>query len=481
MRWRWPPENSCGKRCACSGARPTSRSSSAMRCARACPVPWPGHASAAPRPGCRATRIFGFRLAYGSWKIICSLLRSVRMRLPLDSAEVLAAVRAPGRRWRRSGAATRARWCSCPSPTRRPGRASRRVRSRTTRRPPRAPGATLAAKNLRRLRTSISGVAALIGQPAASHCELRAPRPARRAFGVRERAGDGGSCSALVAGAARAAAGVWPVAARASRRGRRPAPGRSAARRRSRAAARAGSTPGRGSRTAALAGRGCPAACCLPGRQASRPCVYGWRGARTARRTGARLDDAAGVHHRHVVGVMRHHAEVVRDEQDAHAGLGLQAAHQRQDLRLDRHVERGGRLVGDQQRRVAGHRQRDHHALAHAAGELVRILVAGAAPRPESPPARACAAPAARAAARSRPLCSRSDSAICSPMLNTGFRLVIGSWKIIATSLPRSARMRGSGSASRSSVSPARSTNRRFAADLRVPPCAAAGASASGW
>jgi hypothetical protein len=32
MRWRWPPENSCGKRFACSGDRPTVRSSSLTRC-----------------------------------------------------------------------------------------------------------------------------------------------------------------------------------------------------------------------------------------------------------------------------------------------------------------------------------------------------------------------------------------------------------------------------------------------------------------
>ena len=46
-----------------------------------------------------------------------------------------------------------------------------------------------------------------------------------------------------------------------------------------------------------------------------------------------------------------------------------------EDLRLDRHVERRGGLVGDQQRRAADQRQRDHHALAHAAGKLVRVLV----------------------------------------------------------------------------------------------------------
>ena len=50
-------------------------------------------------------------------------------------------------------------------------------------------------------------------------------------------------------------------------------------------------------------------------------------------------------------------------------------AHQLEDLRLDRHVERGRRLVGDQQLRIAGERHRDHHALAHTARELVRVLV----------------------------------------------------------------------------------------------------------
>ena len=46
-----------------------------------------------------------------------------------------------------------------------------------------------------------------------------------------------------------------------------------------------------------------------------------------------------------------------------------------EDLRLDRDVERGGRLVGDQQLRMARQRHRDHHALPHAAGELVRVVV----------------------------------------------------------------------------------------------------------
>ena len=58
-----------------------------------------------------------------------------------------------------------------------------------------------------------------------------------------------------------------------------------------------------------------------------------------------------------------------------HAELALQLREQLQDLRLDRDVERGRRLVGDEQLRLAGERHRDHHALAHAARELVRVRV----------------------------------------------------------------------------------------------------------
>ena len=52
-----------------------------------------------------------------------------------------------------------------------------------------------------------------------------------------------------------------------------------------------------------------------------------------------------------------------------------QRLEQVEDLRLDRHVERGGRLVEDQQLRLGRERARDQRALAHAAGELVRIGV----------------------------------------------------------------------------------------------------------
>ena len=84
---------------------------------------------------------------------------------------------------------------------------------------------------------------------------------------------------------------------------------------------------------------------------------------------------AAGVHHDHAIGDVGDDAEVVRDQHDRGAETVADVAHQVEDPGLDGHVERGGRLVGDQDLRVAGERDRDHHPLAHPARELVRILV----------------------------------------------------------------------------------------------------------
>ena len=109
-----------------------------------------------------------------------------------------------------------------------------------------------------------------------------------------------------------------------------------------------------------------------------------------------------------------------------------------EDLALDGDVERGGRLVGDQQVGLAGERHRDGDALALAAGELVRIGVdapggIGNADAVEQGDRFACAP--ARA---DMPLCSRSGSATWWPIVCTGLSAVIGSWKIMPMRLPRS-------------------------------------------
>src|SRR3569623_383492 len=59
---------------------------------------------------------------------------------------------------------------------------------------------------------------------------------------------------------------------------------------------------------------------------------------REKRSTRRLFDDMAGVHHRDLIGHACHHAEIMRDEQQRHAGVFLQLAQQLEYLRLDRHV-----------------------------------------------------------------------------------------------------------------------------------------------
>ena len=87
------------------------------------------------------------------------------------------------------------------------------------------------------------------------------------------------------------------------------------------------------------------------------------------------LDRAAAVHDQGVVGHLGDDPQVVGDDDDGRVELALQVLEQVEDLRLHGHVERRGRLVGDQHRRVVDQAHRDHRALPHAAGELVRVVV----------------------------------------------------------------------------------------------------------
>ena len=164
----------------------------------------------------------------------------------------------------------------------------------------------------------------------------------------------------------------------------------------------------------------------------------------------ALLDDLALAHDVDAVGHRAHDAEVVRDQQHGHAELALQVLQQLEDLRLDGDVERRGRLVGDQQVGLVGERHGDHHALALAAGELMRVGVRAAAPGRRGRP---CAAARARARApwhRRAPWCSFMTSPTCFSMVCSGLSEVIGSWKMIEIFSPRSSRMAWPGALSRS-------------------------------
>ncbi|MDQ1110799.1 hypothetical protein QE418_000247 [Microbacterium testaceum] len=87
----------------------------------------------------------------------------------------------------------------------------------------------------------------------------------------------------------------------------------------------------------------------------------------------AALDELAGVHHGDAVRVPCDHAEVVRDQHDGGARHLTGLLQHLEDLRLDGHVQSGGRLIRDDHARVVRDRHGDHGALAHTARELVRV------------------------------------------------------------------------------------------------------------
>ena len=172
------------------------------------------------------------------------------------------------------------------------------------------------------------------------------------------------------------------------------------------------------------------------GSRRAAPIVYGCCGVGEQLVDRRLLDLAAGVHHEHAVGDLGDDAEVVGDQDDRRAEPLADVAQQVEDPRLDRHVERGRRLVGDQQLRVAGERHRDHHALPHAARELVRVLVDAPLRRRDATSssssiarARACAPRQARGAAAAPRRSARRR-------VNTGLSEVIGSWKTNEISRP---------------------------------------------
>ena len=87
----------------------------------------------------------------------------------------------------------------------------------------------------------------------------------------------------------------------------------------------------------------------------------------------ADLDRLARVHHADPIAGLEDQAEVVRDVDHRGAEARADLLDQLDDAGLDRDVERGRRLVEQQQRRVRQQRHRDHHALLLAARDLVRI------------------------------------------------------------------------------------------------------------
>src|SRR5262245_59879938 len=86
------------------------------------------------------------------------------------------------------------------------------------------------------------------------------------------------------------------------------------------------------------------------------------------------FDDASGVHDGNAIGRLSNDAKVVRNKEQGKLKRRLHLPQQIEDLRLDRHIERCRRLVGDYQGGLTRQRRRNEDALTHASAQLVRII-----------------------------------------------------------------------------------------------------------
>ena len=84
------------------------------------------------------------------------------------------------------------------------------------------------------------------------------------------------------------------------------------------------------------------------------------------------LYDPPEIHNEHALAQMAHHVQIVADEKESQAQLRAQVRKQIKNLRLYGNVERGDRLVGNDEIRLARERAGNGNALALSAGEFVR-------------------------------------------------------------------------------------------------------------
>ena len=123
-------------------------------------------------------------------------------------------------------------------------------------------------------------------------------------------------------------------------------------------------------------------------------------------------------------------SEVVGDEHQREVESILEVDEQVDDLRLDRHVQRRDRLVGEDHVGLDGQRPGEADALALATGELVGVAVGRVRRESDEPSSSSTRAPIA--AVVEPPEARRantSGSAISRRTLRRGLRLAYGSWK----------------------------------------------------
>jgi hypothetical protein len=83
---------------------------------------------------------------------------------------------------------------------------------------------------------------------------------------------------------------------------------------------------------------------------------------------GSTLNGVPHVHHQELAADLSRKPQIMGDKDQRQPELLLEAAKQLEDLRLERDIKIGRRLVGDDERRAAGQRQGDRDTLPQSAG-----------------------------------------------------------------------------------------------------------------
>lgn len=86
------------------------------------------------------------------------------------------------------------------------------------------------------------------------------------------------------------------------------------------------------------------------------------------------FDDPSRVHDGHRIGDSRDEPEIMRDQDHGHPEFVARFHEQLEDLRLDGHIERGRRLIRNEEPRLSDESHRDHDPLTHPPGKLVGVL-----------------------------------------------------------------------------------------------------------
>ena len=86
------------------------------------------------------------------------------------------------------------------------------------------------------------------------------------------------------------------------------------------------------------------------------------------------LNDHTCIHDHDLICHLCYNTHIVSDQHNGDSGFFFHFLHKLHDLGLNSHIQRSGRLIGNNKRWILGQSHSDHHTLTHTTGQLMRIF-----------------------------------------------------------------------------------------------------------